>query len=262
MSGSNGPNGPRLVIAAGSRSGERYPLRLGDQVIGRADTADVVLGAGDVSREHAHVWWDGSMATVTDAGSSHGTQVNGYRIIGTHVLRPGDVLRLGSAELRFDASDGGQATGPLRLDPPRAESAGVIGNSVGRDNYGEIVQAGRDLRYEVDYHTRLELNDPMDELFKGRGVGRLLVVIGLLIAFAGFAGWAYLIFSGLTEPDANEIPDFFEVELFGVPAAMVAFGSVAVGGIIASIGKGMSKASRERAERVLEMRRRYGMTYR
>lgn len=258
----DGSHGARLVIEGGPRSGERYPLRFGDQVIGRAGTADVTLGAGDVSREHARIWWDGSRATITDAGSSHGTEVNGYRIVGSHLLRPGDRLRLGSAELRFETSDAEQATGPLRLAPSEGDAARGVDNRVGRDNYGEIVQAGRDLRYDVDYHTRLELDDPMDELFRGRGLGRFLVALGLLIAFAGFAGWMYLIFTGFTEPSPDHIPDVFGLELFGVPAAMVAFGSVAVGGIIASVGKGMSKAARERAERVLETRRGRGLMYR
>jgi Inner membrane component of T3SS, cytoplasmic domain len=258
----SGSYGPRLVIAGGPRSGERYPLRLGDQVIGRADTADVILGAGDVSREHAHIWWDGATATIADAGSSHGTEVNGYRIVGSHALRPGDLLRLGSAELLFETQDVEHTTGPMRPVASEGASAGGVGNRVGRDNYGEIVQAGRDLRYDVDYHTRLELDDPMDELFKGRGVGRFLVAIGLLIAFAGFAGWAYLIFSGFTEPDPGQVPNPFALEVFGVPAAMVAFGSFAVGGIIASIGKGMSKAARERADRKLEMWRVRGLMVR
>ena len=252
------PQIARLVISAGPRSGERYPLRLGDQMIGRAETADVVLGAGDVSREHAHIWWDGAVATITDAGSSHGTEVNGYRIVGSHALRPGDLVRLGSAEVRFEIPDAEQDTGPLQPAP----SPGRVANGVGRDNYGEILQAGRDLRYDVDYHTRLALDDPMDELFKGRGFGRLLMVIGLLIALAGFAGWMYLIFSGFTAPDGDPVPDFLQLEVFGVPAAMVAFGSFAVGGIIASIGKGMSKAARERAERVYDMRRMRNPVYR
>lgn len=257
----SGSNGPQLVIATGPRSGERFPLRVGEQIIGRAGTADVVLGGVDVSRDHAHVRWDGSTAIITDAGSSNGTVVNGYRILGAQALRSGDVLRLGSAELRFEANEHDQPTGPLRLASPQHDQVG-LSNSVGHDNYGEIIQAGRDLRYDVDYNTRLELDDPMDELFKGRGFGRFLMAIGLLIALAGFAGWAYLILSGFTEPNGNEIPDFFGAELFGVPAAMVAFGSFALGGIIATIGKGMSKAARERAERVLEMRRLRSTAYR
>ena len=260
----NGSYGPWLVAAGGPRSGERYALRVGDQVIGRAETADVIVGAGDVSREHAHVWWDGTTATITDAGSSHGTEVNGYRLVGSQALRPGDVLRLGSAELRFETPDAERATGRLRLAASEDAASG-LSNGVGRDNYGEIVQAGRDVNYDydVDIRNRFELDDPMDELFKGRGVGRSLMAIGLLIALAGFGGWMYLILSGgASLADGHHPVDAFSVELFGVPAAMVAFGSFLVGGVIASVGKGMSKAARERAERIQETRRRRGFAYR
>jgi hypothetical protein len=257
----SGSNGPRLVIATGPRSGEWYPLRVGEQTIGRADTAQVVLGGVDVSRNHARIRWDGSTATITDAGSSNGTVVNGYRLFGAHALRPGDMLRLGSTELRYEGPEDDRPTGPLQLAP--AGNGGIaLGNGVGHDNYGEILQAGRDLRYDVDYNTRLEFDDPMDELFKGRGFGRLLMAIGLVIALAGFAGWMVLILSGFTRSDGNQIPDLFEAELFGLPAAMVAFGSFALGGVIAAIGKGMSKAARERAERAMEMRRMRAMAYR
>ncbi len=247
----SGSSGARLVIEGGPRGGERYPLRLGDQVIGRADTADVILGAGDVSREHAHIWWDGATATITDAGSSHGTEVNRYRVVGSQTLRRGDLIRLGSAELRFETADAEQTTGPLRSAPSEGSPAGGVGNQVGRDNYGDIIQAGRDVNYDydVDILNRLEPDDPMDELFKGRGVGRLLMAIGLLIALAGFGGWMYLILSGGATIAGGRPVDPFSIEVFGVPAAMVAFGSFLVGGVIASIGKGMSKAARERAER-------------
>lgn len=259
----NGSYGPWLVVAGGPRSGERYPLRVGDQVIGRSETADVIVGAGDVSREHAHVWWDGTTATITDAGSSNGTEVNGYRIVGSQALRRGDVLRLGSAELRFETPDAERATAPLRVASQDGSATGVS-SGVGRDNYGEIVQAAHDVNYDydVDILNRLELDDPMDELFRGRGFGRSLMAIGLLIALAGFGGWMYLILSGGATIAEGRPVDPFSAELFGVPAAMVAFGSFLVGGVIASIGKGMSKAARERAERIQETRRGRGFAYR
>ena len=38
----------------------------------------------------------------------------------------------------------------------------------------------------------------MDELFQGRGLGRLLMAVGLVVALVGFAGWMYLILSAAT----------------------------------------------------------------
>jgi pSer/pThr/pTyr-binding forkhead associated (FHA) protein len=95
--------GPRLIVTGGPRNGFVYPLRLGAQLIGRADNADVLVDSQDVSRKHAQVSWDGTSAVVVDAGSRSGTIVNGHPITGTCPLRSGDVLQVGSVELRFEA---------------------------------------------------------------------------------------------------------------------------------------------------------------
>jgi hypothetical protein len=221
----------RLVVLGGGTSGDGYALRLGDQVVGRDGTADLVLSAPDVSRRHAVIRWDGVTASVTDVGSKLGTEVNGYRIVGSQAIRSGDVVRVGSVRLRFEMTDQGDVTAALPSPP--------VGNqmAIGGNNYGELHQAGRDIRISKNKHLIVE--DPMDELFRGQGLGRALMAIGLLIALAGFAGWMYVIFSagrdgGVSDP-------------FAGPEPMVAFGAFAVGGVIASIGKGMSKAARERA---------------
>jgi hypothetical protein len=104
--------------------------------------------------------------------------------------------------------------------------------------------------YEGDHHS----NDynPADELFIGRGVGRMIALLGLLVALAGFAGWAYFIFSGF----GGEMRNPFDLELVpGVPFAPVAFGAFLVGGLVYGLGLTMSKAARKRQE---EQQRRRG----
>jgi pSer/pThr/pTyr-binding forkhead associated (FHA) protein len=83
------------------RGGVGFALRLGDQVIGPAGTR-VAVGSADVGRLHAHVYWDGTTATLTDAGCANGTLVNGDRVVGAERLRTGDVVRVGTVELRFE----------------------------------------------------------------------------------------------------------------------------------------------------------------
>src|SRR6266487_858735 len=95
--------GPRLIVAGGPRNGFVYPLHLGAQLIGRADSAEVVVDPQDTSRQHAQIRWDGTSAVVEDADSLSDTIVNGQPITGAHLLRSGDVLQVGSVELRFEA---------------------------------------------------------------------------------------------------------------------------------------------------------------
>jgi hypothetical protein len=108
--------------------------------------------------------------------------------------------------------------------------------------------------YNIDYQTGPA--DPFDAMASGRGVGRLLTALGLIIAFAGFAGWMYVIFSGMNG-GFDKGRSFFSMELVpGVPIAPVAFGAVAVGGIVASIGAAMARAARRRYEQAMRQHRR------
>jgi ABC transport system ATP-binding/permease protein len=64
--------------------------------IGRDPDNDVVIDAPMVSRRHARLVVDGDGARIEDLGSSNGTYVNGVRVRGAAVVRPGDRVGLGS----------------------------------------------------------------------------------------------------------------------------------------------------------------------
>jgi hypothetical protein len=72
-------------------------------VIGRGTESDIQLPDGQVSRRHAEIRLMGDQISIADAGSTNGTYVNGERIQGTRVLRPGDAIRIGSSEFVLDA---------------------------------------------------------------------------------------------------------------------------------------------------------------
>jgi hypothetical protein len=79
---------------------QRFDLRHGSNVIGRGSESDLQLLDQGVSRRHVDVQFDGARATVYDLGSTNGTTVNGHEI-GSHVLRHGDVVRVGHTRLVF-----------------------------------------------------------------------------------------------------------------------------------------------------------------
>jgi len=73
--------------------------------IGRSPSQNIVLRDAIVSRQHAVVFREGAKCTVVDQNSSHGTFLNGARVQRA-VLKPGDLLQLGSLEgpsLRFQS---------------------------------------------------------------------------------------------------------------------------------------------------------------
>src|SRR4051812_49966593 len=67
--------------------------------IGRAPGASLVLADPSVSRVHARISAD---AVLEDAGSSHGTWLDGVRVTGPSPLHDGAKIKLGDLELRVE----------------------------------------------------------------------------------------------------------------------------------------------------------------
>jgi hypothetical protein len=75
-------------------SDQWHELRMGSNVIGRGQEADVRLPDTGVSRRHIDIRFDGGAAVLHDLGSTNGTTVNGHRVQSWQ-LQHGDVIRLG-----------------------------------------------------------------------------------------------------------------------------------------------------------------------
>ena len=97
--GPGGTGAGSLVLPDGHR------LMMGERVvsIGRLRDCDVTLDDVKVSRRHAEVHPDGDGYLVMDLGSTNGTTVNGF-VIHRHRLVDGDLIGVGGATLRFEAS--------------------------------------------------------------------------------------------------------------------------------------------------------------
>ena len=71
--------------------------------IGRGPQNDVVLEGDDfASAAHARFEPRRDGVWVEDVGSTNGTYVNGARVQKPHRLRPGDVVRVGGTDLRYE----------------------------------------------------------------------------------------------------------------------------------------------------------------
>lgn len=89
----------RLVV-----EGRRVRVGSGGAVIGRSRECDVVLADANASRRHAEVRRRGASWTVADLGSTNGVRLNGRVIAGEERLQPGDLIAVGTSELRFEQS--------------------------------------------------------------------------------------------------------------------------------------------------------------
>ena len=88
-------------------------------ILGRNPGRGITVDDATVSREHARIFRRGETFQVADLNSSNGTFVNGKRITRSE-LQAGDLLRLGSVELRFEPADGSTETDELELEEPPA----------------------------------------------------------------------------------------------------------------------------------------------
>lgn len=68
--------------------------------IGRSESADIKIDGEFISRIHARILRIGMDTIIEDAGSMNGTWVNDHKI-DRHVLRHGELIRVGSANFRY-----------------------------------------------------------------------------------------------------------------------------------------------------------------
>lgn len=244
---------PALVQTSGQQAGAFFPVRADGIIIGRDPQADIRLPSPVVGRHHARISREGVDLVVEDLRSLNGTFVNGVRVDGTAVLRPDDTLRVADIELLYVLP----GAHPIRDSEPTTDSQ-TYGDVEGPVNTGnpvnqggsQIVGSGSIYQGNVHQGDRIEVDgdEGLEELFSGRGPGRALMVIGLVVALAGFAVFANVVFSFATGFGTAE-PDFtspFDKEILGLNAVATGFALFVGGGLLTSIGQGMSRAARKR----------------
>lgn len=111
---------------------QRLNLRGRDTLnIGRDPTNEMVINHPSASRYHAQIKIQGGQYTLFDLNSTNGTFVNGQLIAGSHPLRPGDVIRVGSSQMIFSTDETLIKTndeGNLRIDALKLNK--VVGKGI------------------------------------------------------------------------------------------------------------------------------------
>jgi hypothetical protein len=82
--------------------GKRLIVGPGGATMGRSRQCDVTVDDANVSRTHAEVRPRGGSWVLNDLGSTNGSRLNGHRVEGSEVLKPGDEIELGTTVLRFE----------------------------------------------------------------------------------------------------------------------------------------------------------------
>jgi hypothetical protein len=95
----------RLIVLKSptAAEGDELALNAAPVTVGRASQNDLELGGDEfASARHARFEPRRDGIWVEDVGSTNGTYVNGVRLDGPKRLKPGDVVRIGETDLRFD----------------------------------------------------------------------------------------------------------------------------------------------------------------
>jgi hypothetical protein len=97
------PYSGRLVVERGGGLAAGAAIGIGPElVIGRALACDVTIEDSYASGRHARLYDRDGHVYVEDMNSTNGTYVNGARMTTQQELRPGDLVRIGDTELRFE----------------------------------------------------------------------------------------------------------------------------------------------------------------
>ncbi|HSJ55602.1 MAG TPA: alpha/beta fold hydrolase [Anaerolineae bacterium] len=91
----------KLVLIQKDAPEREFGLSKANITIGRALTNDIVLADTRASRAHAMLSCGADGCEIVDLGSSNGTRVNGSGVERT-MLRPGDLVSVGSSQLRYE----------------------------------------------------------------------------------------------------------------------------------------------------------------
>jgi len=85
----------QLIMRSGPTPGAAFMLE-GDQItIGRDPANGITINDAEISRRHARLIFQGGKYILEDLGSTNGTFVNGQRLAGPRVLKPGEVISFG-----------------------------------------------------------------------------------------------------------------------------------------------------------------------
>lgn len=92
-----------LAVSVGGSSPRSWPLAL-DQIIGRAAGPGVIVVTDpQVSRRHARISWEAGHFVYRDLGPMNPTRLDGRTLPNPYILKDGDRLRVGRAEIVFHA---------------------------------------------------------------------------------------------------------------------------------------------------------------
>lgn len=163
---------PKLVVITAGFSDRAFEVSTDKATIGRVDDNKFTIPEPSVSSHHCEVFAKGDDIVVKDLGSTNGSFVNESQLSPDKEtsLRPGQVLRLGQVELRYETGK--------RQDTAVARPAVKLGESAS----GQTVVMSKNSAFA-------KKNNNVNKIFLAVGAVLVIaIIVFLVIAFTGVGG--------------------------------------------------------------------------
>ncbi len=95
---------PRLVLLSEGFAGTAFELKAEKTTVGRVSDNNFEIPESSVSSHHAEIILRGNEVLIRDLESTNGTFIGGERITES-VLKPGQILRFGTVDLRLESGE-------------------------------------------------------------------------------------------------------------------------------------------------------------
>jgi pSer/pThr/pTyr-binding forkhead associated (FHA) protein len=113
----------RLVVKKGASGKRTMRLKSEETIIGRRQDCDLRIRSSEVSRRHCLLSFQDGVLHVEDLDSVNGTFLNGVRVAGRQVIRPGDRLEVGPIQFLVEYALSREARASLQQGEAEAVPA-------------------------------------------------------------------------------------------------------------------------------------------
>lgn len=139
----------KIQAITGDLTGQEVVIER-DMLVGRHQSADLVLQAAEISRKHAAFLLKDQALWVQDLASSNGTFINDIRIEGEALLKEGDIVQF--AGIKFSVL---QPAEPVRIDPEIVASVEQIAQQLESSPAAQMSEQGMPELKERDASVQL-----------------------------------------------------------------------------------------------------------
>ena len=163
----------RLVVLSEGYTGLAYELKVEKTTVGRVEDNAFQIPDASVSSHHCEIIQQGSDILVRDLNSTNGSYVNGEQIT-EKVVKPGQILRLGSIDIRLEVPPPAGASGKKVVDKTQVIKQGV--------KVDEFEKGGQPVKFDTEGTFKKKSNKSTKIFFACIAVVGLAIIV-LLVVF-------------------------------------------------------------------------------